>query len=80
MIAIPPLWWATQLLGLPDIGEPFDVKAFQAFTIPDDRNAFVLYRQAMAVLKPISDFKENEQPGELAGSLVKGRSGTSPVG
>ncbi len=53
MIAVPPLWWATQLLGLPDIGEPFDVKAFQAFTIPDDRNAFVLYRQATAVLKPL---------------------------
>ena len=53
MIAVPPLWWATQLLGLPDIGEPFDVKAFQAFTIPSDRNAFVLYRQAMAVLKPM---------------------------
>ncbi len=46
------LWWATQLLGLPDIGDPFDVQAFRAMTIPDDRNAFVLYRQAAGLLKP----------------------------
>jgi hypothetical protein len=46
------LWWATQLLGLPDIGEPFDVEAFRAMTIPDDRNAIVLYRQAAGLLKP----------------------------
>ncbi len=25
MIAVPPLWWSLQLVGLPDIGEPFDV-------------------------------------------------------
>src|SRR5207248_716542 len=36
MIAGPPLWWAIQLVGLPDIGEPFDVQAFRSFTIPDD--------------------------------------------
>ena len=53
MIAVPPLWWWTQLVGLPDIGDPFDVAAFRAMTIPDDRNAFVLYRQAAAVLKPL---------------------------
>jgi hypothetical protein len=58
MIAAPPLWWVTQLWGLPDIGDPFDVAAFRAFTIPDDRNAFVLYRQAAAVLKPDSDFEK----------------------
>jgi hypothetical protein len=49
------LWWAAQLWGLPDIGDPFDVEAFRGQTIPDDRNAFVLYRQAAALfvrLKP----------------------------
>ncbi len=46
------LRWATQLLGLPDIGDPFDVQAFRAMTIPDDRNAFVVYRQAAGFLKP----------------------------
>jgi hypothetical protein len=58
MIAIPPVWWATQLLGLPDIGDPFDVEAFRAYTIPDDRNAFVIYRQAHAALKPISKYEK----------------------
>jgi hypothetical protein len=42
-----------QLWGLPDIGDPFDVAAFRSFTIPDDRNAFVLYRQAARVFKPL---------------------------
>jgi hypothetical protein len=46
------LWWSMQLLGLPDIGDPFDIKAFRAMTIPDDRNAIVLYRQAAGLLKP----------------------------
>jgi hypothetical protein len=53
MIAALPLWWSIQLLGLPDIGEPFDLEAFRSFRIPDDRNAFVLYRQAAAALKPL---------------------------
>jgi hypothetical protein len=43
MMAAPPLWWATELMGLPDIGDPFDVEAFRAKTIPDDRNAFVRF-------------------------------------
>lgn len=47
-----PLWWATQLVGLPDVGDPFDVEAFRAETIPDDQNAFVLYRRAEALFKP----------------------------
>jgi hypothetical protein len=48
----PPLWWALQLIGLPDIGDPFDVAVFRAFTIPDERNANLLYGQAAARLKP----------------------------
>ena len=62
MIAAPVLWWATQLVGLPDVGDPFDVEAFRSFTIPDDRNAFVLYRQAADRLKPlITSSKAQEQ-------------------
>ncbi len=52
MVVGPPLWWTIQLMGLPDIGDPFDVKAFRAFTIPDDCNAYVLYYQAATLLKP----------------------------
>ncbi|WP_165075635.1 hypothetical protein [Paludisphaera rhizosphaerae] len=54
IIAAGPIWWATQLLGLPDVGEPFDVEAFRSQTIPDDRNAFVLYRRAEGLLRPRS--------------------------
>ncbi len=53
MVTAPPLWWATQLMGLPDIGDPFDVEAFRAKTVPGDRNAFVLYGQAVALYKPL---------------------------
>jgi hypothetical protein len=54
MIAVPPLWWSVQLLGLPDVGDPFDVQAFRSFTIPDDRNAVVLYLRAADRLKPLN--------------------------
>jgi preprotein translocase subunit SecG len=40
------IWWLTSLNGLPDIGEPFDVAAFRAFSIPDDQNAFTFLRRA----------------------------------
>ena len=49
----PTAWRAVQLAGLPDVGEPFDVKAFRAETAPDGRNAFVLYREAAARYKPL---------------------------
>src|SRR5258708_31427060 len=42
------VWRATSLSGLPDIGDPFDLAEYTAHTIPDDQNAFVLYRQALA--------------------------------
>ena len=53
MIAAPVLWRSIQLVGLSDIGEPFDVSAFRAFRIPDDQNAYVLYEQAARLLKPL---------------------------
>ena len=56
MIIAPPLWWSIQLMGLPDIGEPFDLEAFRSSRIPDDRNAFVLYRQAADRLKSLNSF------------------------
>src|SRR6185312_13445806 len=41
-------WRESRLIGLPDIGEPFDPAPVLALRIPDDENAFVLYRQASA--------------------------------
>jgi len=46
-------WWATQLWGLPDIGDPFDVAAFQAVRVPDERNAFLEYREAAMMLRAV---------------------------
>jgi hypothetical protein len=47
LVAVPGVWWATQLWSLPDIGDPFDVAAFEAEAdIPVDRNAFVVYEEA----------------------------------
>jgi hypothetical protein len=53
MMVAPPLWWSIQLVGLPDIGDPLDMEAFRAFRIPDERDAFVLYQQAMDRLKSL---------------------------
>ena len=46
------IWWLTSLNGLPDIGDPFDVAAFRAFSIPDDQNAFTFLRRAEEKLTP----------------------------
>ena len=40
------------LFNLPDVGDPFDVAREYATLVPDDRNAFVLFRQASAKLVP----------------------------
>jgi hypothetical protein len=63
IVATPPLWWLMQLTGLPDVGDPFDVAAYRASTVPDERNAFVLYKQAAALL--------NLKPAYLTASGVK---------
>jgi hypothetical protein len=51
-------WWTTTLTGLPDVGDPFDVAAFER-PISDDSNAFVLYKQAVAILP--------NEPADLTG-------------
>lgn len=51
MIGLPLgllVWRELSLIGLPDIGDPFDVEAYLDRRVADDRNAFVLYRQAVA--------------------------------
>jgi hypothetical protein len=40
------VWWVASLRGLPDIGEPFDVRAHELVRVPGSRNAFVVYREA----------------------------------
>jgi hypothetical protein len=47
------IWWLTSLFGLPDIGDPFDVAAFRAFSIPEAQDAFVAFRRANEKLSPL---------------------------
>ena len=46
------IWWLKSLNGLPDIGDPFDVAEFRAFSIPDDQNAFTFFRRAWKEARP----------------------------
>src|SRR5262245_22187183 len=39
------VWWLNSLNGLPDIGDPFDVAEFRAFSVPDELNAFTFKRR-----------------------------------
>ncbi len=59
MIALPilaPLWRRSQLAGLPDVGDTFEVTdARPAARVPDDRNAFVAYRRAAERFREMSD-------------------------
>jgi hypothetical protein len=52
-------WWTTTLMGLPDVGDPFDVAAFTEAPVADDDNAYVLYREAIARWVPSSDQPTN---------------------
>src|SRR5262249_4297156 len=48
------IWWLTSLNGLPDIGDPFDVAAYRALSVPDDQNAFTFLKRAHEKLSPLS--------------------------
>ncbi len=52
-------WRAVSLRDLPDLGDPFDVEAFCSIRVPDDQNAFVLYRKATERLKPLAREEAN---------------------
>jgi hypothetical protein len=70
-VAVPAtalaIWWLNSLNGLPDIGDPFDVAAFRAFRLPDERNAFTYLRRASEKLTPIrgSEAWNGAEPGQL---------------
>ena len=50
------LYRQSQLAGLPDIGDPFDESASLALDrVPDDRNAFVLYRAAAGKFRDMTN-------------------------
>jgi hypothetical protein len=47
-IVVAFLWRAVSLVGLPDLGEPFDMALFSSYEVPQSEDAFVVYRQAFA--------------------------------
>jgi hypothetical protein len=47
-------WRAVSLNGLPDVGDPPGLDELRHVAVPDDRNAFVLYKQAIAKLRPMT--------------------------
>ena len=54
--------------SLPDVPEPFDAEAFAHASVPDDQNAFDLYRQASERLEPLGA----ELADNYAGAMKKG--------
>ena len=46
------LWRLTCLTGLPDVGDPFDVAAFRAISVPPEADAYVVYARAIASYTP----------------------------
>ena len=42
------IWWLTSLNGLPDIGDPFDVAAFRAFSVPMRGSGMRTHSRAVA--------------------------------
>ena len=59
------IWWLTSLNGLPDIGDPFDVAAFRAFSVPDDQNAFTYLQRANQKLTPFSSLRRAPGLGQI---------------
>jgi hypothetical protein len=47
------LWRATTLSGLPEIPDPFDVKAYARVEIPESENAYTYYRRSYARFKDV---------------------------
>ncbi len=69
LVAGPWAWWATQLWGLPDIGDPFDVAAFETVRVPDDRNAFLVYAEATSLCdRAFRSFRE-AHPDSVGGKM-----------
>ncbi len=63
------VWRWSGLIGLPDIGDPFDVDAFRAFRIAEDQDAMVLYREAEAKLSQMPVLPLNVRRAQRKGAI-----------
>ena len=50
----PFVFREARLIGVPDIGDPFDVEEFSQVEIPEDENAYTLYYLAFSKIQPIT--------------------------
>ena len=55
IVSVALIWRGVCLFNLPDVGDPFTVQDVDEEKIPDERNAFVYFREAMAKLRPMPD-------------------------
>jgi hypothetical protein len=64
-----------ELLSTPNIGEPFDVAAFTSYTLPEERNAYVHFWKATALLVPSSKVLGAVDPTKFSQSEGKAEEG-----
>jgi hypothetical protein len=74
MAGVIELWRGVSLLGLPDIGDPFDVEAFQSLRIPEQQDSIVLLRKAQEKLTGMPSLSR----AELSAALNAPWSKTAP--
>ena len=53
------IYRGASMIGLPDIGDPFDVSAFTAFSVDPDQDAYVLLREAREKLTQMPFLRRN---------------------
>jgi len=66
LVLAPVIYFQAQVAAIPDIGEPFDVQAYQSYAVPDEENAFTLYREAAQQLVPLDRAFPNDEPRQDA--------------
>ena len=59
MAGVLEVWRGASLIGLPDIGDPFDVAEMRAFRIPEGQDAIVLYHQAQEKLSRMPELSND---------------------
>ena len=79
IIASPLLWWATQLIGLPDIGDPFDIAAFRRRRSPTIATPSCFTARLPPCSSSQHKTRRNQAPG-LTGSLAGRRPPQSSAG
>ena len=65
------VWRGARMLGLPDIGDPFDVAAFRAFRVPEAEDAFVLLQAGPGKTSWPGAASSRRSQRERSGSLVR---------